>query len=133
MVGEERAEYQQRPIKSFRDLRVFRESYELALEIQEASKSFPREELYSLSDQIRRAARSVPANIAEGWAKREYELVFKRHLWDAHGSIHEVSVWLDFARDHGYLSADSAAEFAKRAERIGGMLHQLLRRWKTIA
>lgn len=76
------------------DLEVFNLSYRFAMDIFNASRIFPKEERYSLIDQIVRASRSISANIAEGWAKRIYEKEFKRHLIYALGSVEEVKTWL---------------------------------------
>lgn len=83
-------------IKSVRDLEVYRLALELAMEVFELTKKFPKEEKYSLTDQIRRSSRSVPINIREGFAKRRYENLFIRHLNDAMGSSEETRGWLDF-------------------------------------
>lgn len=77
-------------IKSLKDLKVYQLAYELAMEIFEITKTFPPEEKYSLTDQIRRSSRSVPINIREGFAKRKYEQIFIRHLNDALGSSEET-------------------------------------------
>src|SRR3989338_7962019 len=84
-----------RAIRSFKDLEVYQDGFNLAMDIFKLTQEFPREELYSLATQMRNASRSVPANIAEGWAKRHHELVFKRQLLDAIGSANEMLVWLD--------------------------------------
>ena len=91
-------------MKGHRDLRVFQLSYSLAMEIFNLTKSFPKEELYSLTDQIRRSSRSVAVNIAEGFRKRQYSKVFLNKLSDSDGEATETQVWLDFALDCGYLS-----------------------------
>ena len=88
----------------FRDLKVYQLAYQLAMEIFQASKSFPVEEKYSLTDQIRRASRSVAANIAEGYRKKRYPKMFVSKMIDADGEATETQVWLDFARDCGFLS-----------------------------
>lgn len=77
-------------IKSIKDLRIYIESYRLAMEVFSFTKQFPKEELYSLTDQIRRSSRSVPMNIREGYAKKKYEQIFIRHLVDALGSSEET-------------------------------------------
>ena len=77
-------------IKSITDLDVFRLAYQLAMDIFQIAKSFPKEEKYSLTDQIVRASRSIAANIAEGWGKRIYESEFKKHLIYAMGSLEET-------------------------------------------
>jgi len=91
------------PIKSFRDLEVYQLARKLALQIFELNKTFPPEEKYSLTDQIRRSSRSVKANIAVGWGKRIYEDVFKRHLIDAMGSLEETKSWLLSGYDCKYI------------------------------
>ena len=93
-------------IQSYKDLQVFGLSYELAMEVFRLTKKFPKEELYSLTDQMRRSSRSVTANIVEGWSKRRYENVFRRHLLDAIGSSDEIKVWLSFADDCNYITND---------------------------
>jgi len=77
-------------IRSIKDLRVYKRAYELTMEIFAITKRFPKEETYSLTDQVRRSSRSVAINIREGFAKRKYEQVFKRHLNDALGSSEET-------------------------------------------
>jgi four helix bundle protein len=90
-------------IKTIADLDVYMLSYRLAMEIFEITRSFPKEEKYSLTDQIIRSSRSITANIAEGWGKRSYENEFKRHLIYAMGSMEETKVWLNFAKDCNYI------------------------------
>ena len=93
-------------MRGHRDLKVFQLSYALAMEIFEVSKSFPREEVYSLTDQIRRSSRSVAVNIAEGFRKRQYPKVFVNKLSDSDGEATETQVWLDFALGCHYISED---------------------------
>src|SRR5437763_328330 len=92
-------------IKTFKDLDVYKLSYTTAMDVFQMSRTFPKEELYSLTSQIVRSSRSVSANIAEGWAKREYENIFKVHLISSLGSCAETENWLMFARDCGYISS----------------------------
>jgi len=120
-----------KPIKSYKDLKVYRLSYKLAIEIFHLSKKFPKEEIYSLTAQIRNSSRSVPANIAEGWAKRRYEQVFKRHLIDAIGSCEETKVWLDFSYDCDYIKSNEHKNFSVRYEEVSKMLNGLLEKWQT--
>jgi four helix bundle protein len=108
-------------VKTHRDLIVYQLSYKLAMEIFEITKSFPKDEIYSLVSQIRKSSRSVPANIAEGWAKRRYENVFLRHLNDANGSCEETKVWLDFSKDCKYTSEETCDKFANEYNRIGAI------------
>ena len=106
----------------FRDLKVYQLAYELAMEIFSESKSFPAEEKYSLTDQIRRSSRSVAGNIAEGYRKKRYPKMFVNKMADADGEATETQVWLDFARDCGYLSSERQANLTARYEEVGRML-----------
>jgi four helix bundle protein len=91
------------------DLEVYRKSFDAAMEVFRLSKSFPKEETYSLTDQIRRASRSVAANLGEAWRKRRYEAAFVSKLNDAESEAGETQVWLEFAVKCGYLDRDKAA------------------------
>ena len=84
-------------IRSFRDLNVYQNALDAAMEIYEISKSFPPEERFSLTDQFRRSSRSVCANIGEGWRKRRYQAAFISKLNDSEGEAAETQVWLDIA------------------------------------
>jgi four helix bundle protein len=106
----------------FRDLKVYQLAYRLAMEIFEVSKLFPAEEKYSLTDQIRRASRSVASNIAEGYRKKQYPRMFSNKMADADGEATETQVWLDFARDCRYLSSQRQEELTSGYEEIGRML-----------
>ena len=117
-------------IKTYRDLKVFQLSYDLATTIFDESKSFPKEETYSLTDQIRRSSRSVPVNIGEGWGKRKYENVFLRYLIDANGSCEETKIWLSFAKDCKYITAERYKNLFNGYNKIGAMLNSLLKNWK---
>jgi four helix bundle protein len=108
--------------QGFRDLKVYQLAYRLAMEIFRESKSFPHEERYSLTDQIRRASRSVASNIAEGYRKKRYPRMFVSKMADADGEATETQVWLDFARDCGYLSSARQVELTAGYEEIGRML-----------
>lgn len=110
-----------------RDLKVFRLAYTLAMEIFKLSKSFPQEERYSLTSQIWRSSRSVAANIAEGFRKRQYPNMFMSKLADSDAEATETQVWLDFARDCGYLATREHGTLAARYEEIGKMLHAMIR------
>ena len=118
------AEYQQ--LKGHRDLKVYQLAYKLAMDIFNISKSFPREEKYSLTDQIRRSSRSVAANIAEGFRKRQYPKMFVSELADANGEATETQVWLDFAHDSSYMSPNLHAELVKGYEEVGKMLGTIM-------
>ena len=120
-------------IRNYRDLEVYKLSYDLAMEIFWLSKKFPREEKYSLVSQMRNSSRSIPANIGEGWAKRSYENVFKRHLMDAIGSCDEIRIWLNFSHDCGYISKKEQERFTKGYDEAGKMLSGLFEKWQTFA
>ena len=85
--------------RGFRDLIIYQKAYKLALEIFKITKTFPQEEKYSLTDQIRRSSISVPANLSEAWAKRKYVKVFVNKLSDCLGEASETEVWLDMSYD----------------------------------
>ncbi len=119
------------PIRTYRDLVVFREAYQAALDVSKLSRSFPRLEQVELARQLRRAARSIPANIAEGWAKRNSAPEFKRYLQVAIGSCHETRTWLEMSRDEGYVAEGDCAKLQDRYDRIGVMLHKLWKQWRS--
>jgi len=114
--------------ESFQDLIVYRRARRLAKEIFRVSASFPREENYSLTSQIRRASRSVGAQIAEAWAKRRYTKHFVSKLTDAAAEGNETGHWLETAGDCGYLSADAVAELNSQLSEIGRMLSGMTRK-----
>ncbi|GJQ38548.1 MAG: four helix bundle protein [Anaerolineaceae bacterium] len=116
--------YQQ--LKGFRDLKVYQLAYKLAMDIFRESKSFPKDEKYSLTDQMRRSSRSIAANIAEGFRKRQYPKMFLSKLADADGETAETQVWLDFALDCEYLSKEKHDELLSRYEEIGKMLGAMM-------
>lgn len=108
--------------RGYRDLKVFQLAFQLALEIHKESKKFPIEERYSLTDQIRRSSRSIAANIAEGFRKRQYPKMFASKLADADGETSETQVWLDFAYCYQYLPADRYDRLINQYEEVGRML-----------
>ncbi len=110
----------------FRDLIVFQKSYRLAMEIFEISKTFPKEEKYSLTDQIRRSSRSIPTNIAESWAKRIYVKIFVNKFADALGEENETEIWLDFSRDCGYITNEKHDYFLNEYEEVRKMLISMM-------
>jgi four helix bundle protein len=113
-------------LRGHRDLKVFQAAYQLAMRVFHESKTFPREERFSLTDQIRRASRSVVANIAEGFRKRQYPNAFVSKLADADGEGAETQVWIDLARDCGYLSPELAGELTTGYEEVGRMLGSMI-------
>jgi len=112
--------------KSFRDLLVYKKARAVAKKIFELSKKFPKEELYSLTDQVRRSSRSIGAQIAEAWAKRRYERHFASKLSDADGEQLETQHWIETAEDCGYLSSSQAIEINDELSEIGRMLNSMM-------
>lgn len=104
------------------DLEVYKIAFEVAMEIFELSKSFPKEETYSLTDQIRRASRSVCTNIAEAWRKRRYETAFVSKLNDAEGEAAETQTWLEFSVRCGYLDRDIGRKLFRTYDEVISML-----------
>ena len=119
-------------IKSVRDLEVYRLAFELAMKVFELTKKFPKEETYSLTDQIRRSSRSVPINIREGFAKRRYENILLRHLTDAMGSSEEIRGWLDFSLGCGYINQDEHHSLDIKYDEVNAMLYSLINNWQTL-
>jgi four helix bundle protein len=117
-------------IRTYRDLEVFQESYAAALDVSKLAKRFPPFEQAELGRQIRRAARSIPANIVEGWAKRQSVAEFKRYLQVAVGSCDEVKMWLEMSKDEGYISQEIFEARTSRYNRIGAMLASLWKNWQ---
>lgn len=118
-------------IESVKDLHVYNKAYALAMDVFLITKKFPRDEQYSLIDQIRRSSRSIAINIREGFAKRRYNNVFIRHLNDALGSSEETRGWLEFGRDCGYLSNEQRDQLDKRYDEISAMLFSLMNKWQS--
>jgi four helix bundle protein len=98
-------------IQKHTDLEVYKKAFTVAMEVFQASKSFPKEETYSLTDQIRRSSRSVCANLAEAWRKRRYEAAFIAKLSDAESEAAETQVWTEFAVKCGYLARTAGKPF----------------------
>jgi four helix bundle protein len=115
-------------IRHFRELEVYRLGMESAMRIFEVSKLFPREEKYSLTDQIRRSSRSVSTNIAEGWRKRRYPNAFVSKLSDADAEAAETQVWLEFAFKCGYLDQKLRGQLDDAYDHIMGKLVNMLTR-----
>ena len=115
-------------LRGYRDLKVFQMAYKLAMEIFHLSKSFPHEEIYSLTNQMRRSSRSVTANLAEGFRKRRYPNMLINKLTDCDGECAETQVWLDFALDWGYLSKENHDRLIKDYEEVGRMLAGMLKK-----
>ena len=113
-------------IESFRDLRVYQLAFELQQNVFELSKSFPPEEKYSLTSQIRRSSRSVGANITEAWQKRRYPAHFVSKLSDSDGEQAETQHWLETASACQYISATKKLELATQYMDVGRMLGRMM-------
>lgn len=119
------------PIRTYHDLDVFQESYASALAVSKLAEKLPGFEQFELARQMRRAARSIPANIVEGWAKRASAAEFKRYLQVSIGSCAEIRLWLELSKDEGYITDVDCKEFVGRFNRIGAMLQSLWKQWKS--
>ena len=113
-------------ISSFKDLRVYKLAFEIQQEIFETSKRVPTEERYALTDQIRRASRSIGANLAEAWQKRRYVAHFVSKLTDADGEKAETQHWLDTATACDYVSEREQTALLEKCTRVGQMLGPMM-------
>ena len=109
-------------IKHHWELDVYKMSMEAAMDIFHASKRWPKEEMYSLIDQIRRSSRAVCAAISEAWRRRKYEAVFVSKLSEAEGEADETQTWLEFAVKCGYLERKEGARLFKQIDQVIGKL-----------
>ena len=109
-------------IKYHWQLDVYKLAVDAAMDIFECTKSFPKEELYSLTDQIRRSSRSVSAQIAEAWRRRKYEAVFVNKLNESEGEAAESQGWLEYAVKCGYLNRNKGQQIHRNYDRILGKL-----------
>ena len=105
-------------IQNHTDLQAYQKAFEAAQKIFKLSKTFPKEETYSLTDQVRRSSRSVCANIAEAWRKRRYEAAFISKLSDSEAEAAETQVWLEFAVDCEYISKEEARQLYRTYNEI---------------
>ncbi len=112
--------------KGYKDLKVYQLAYESAMEVFEITKKFPIEERYSLTDQIRRSSRSIPANIAEAWKKRVYPRMFISKIVDAAGEAGETEVWLDISKDADYVSKEQYDGLISRYDEVNRMLYGMI-------
>jgi four helix bundle protein len=113
--------------KSAKDLEVYRLAFDLAMRIFENSKSWPKEEKYALTDQVRRSSRSVCANLRDAWAKRRYTAHFLSKITDEDAENSETDTWLEFAKSSGCLSAEQYKELAGQVAAVGRMLGAMLK------
>lgn len=110
----------------YKDLIAYKKGFSLAMEIFKVSKSFPKEETYSLTDQIRRSSRSVCANIAEAYRKRRYVKHFISKLTDSDGENSETSTWLDFAFECEYITKETHLDLNHKAVEIGKLINFMI-------
>jgi len=115
-------------VQSFRDLIVYKKSRQLQQEIFKITKSFPKDETYSLTDQIRRSSRSIGANLAEAWAKRRYEKHFISKLTDSDGEQMETQHWIETVLDCGYIDQKTGSQLLENCIEIGRMLGSMIQK-----
>ena len=109
-------------IQKHTELEVYQKAFDVSMRIYQLSKEFPKEETYSLTDQIRRSSRSVCANLAEAWRKRRYEAAFIAKLSDAESEAAETQVWLQFAVECAYLGRDRAVPLYQAYDEVVRMI-----------
>lgn len=117
-------------IQSYRDLEIYKRSYELALDVHRLTFTLPETEKYELSSQIRRAAVSIPLNIAEGYGRKDSKAEFKHFLRNALGSCNEMRVLIDMCKDLGYFEEKVYLSLAEEYEVLGKQINKLIRTWK---
>ncbi len=115
-------------LKRVNDLDAYKLSFEAAMQIFEISKKFPKDEKYSLTDQVRRSSRAVCANLAEGWRKRKYIKVFVNKLSDAEAEAAETQTWLEFALASKYIDKKTFTELNDKYEHIYAMFNVMERK-----
>lgn len=111
---------------SFKDLTAYKKAFKLAMDVFLISRKFPKEETYSLTDQIRRSSRSVAANLAEGYRKRNYPAYFLSKMIDCDGENSETQVWLDFAIACQYISELEHQSLTESTDEVGKLLYHLI-------
>ncbi len=112
--------------KNFKETKVYKKAFELAMEIYKLSSSFPKEETYSLTDQIRRSSRSVCTNMGEAFRKRRYPAHFVSKITDCDAENSETGIWLDFALACNYIPNELRREMSTKSEEIGRMLNHMI-------
>ena len=113
----------------YHGLEVYKKSYQLALEIHKITLAFPRHEQYEIAQQLRKSTKSIPVNLAEGMGKQSSKAEVRRFVQIAMGSCDESRVWLEFARDLGYMLKQDHSAFEKRYQEVGRMLRGLINRY----
>ena len=117
-------------MQSYRELEVYQKSYALTLQIYRTARTFPREEMFGLTSQIKRAAYSIPLNVAEGYGKKSSVNEFKRFIMMALGSSDEMQVILELCKDLEFIKQEQYEELSSEYERVGKMLTRMLQVWK---
>lgn len=110
----------------FQDLLAYKKSFDLAMQIFEVSKRFPKEETYSLIDQIRRSSRSVTVNISESYRKRKYPNHFVSKLTDSDAENSETQTWLDFSLACNYINEELFKELINKSEEVGKLINYMI-------
>lgn len=113
-------------MSSFKDLVVYKKAFKLAMEIFEITKSFPKEEIYSLTSQIRKSSRSVCSNLGDGYRKRQYEAHFISKISDADMENSETQAWLDFSLECKYINKDLYEDLTQKSEEVGRLLNDMI-------
>jgi len=111
---------------SFKTLKAYQKGFDLAMDIFEISKSFPKEEKYSLTDQVRRSSRSVCANISEAYRKRKYEKHFISKLTDSDAENSETQTWINFANACNYISKDTKDMLEEKSLEVGRLINYMI-------
>ena len=120
-----------KPIATFEDLEVFKRAYRVSLEVHRITLTLPQAEQYGLADQIRRASKSICANLAEGFGKQSYSPTeFKRYIQISIGSADEMRVWIRYCLDLGYIDQDTWQHWRDEYQEIAKMLQGLSKSWK---
>lgn len=113
-------------LRSHSELDVYKRAFAVSMKLFDASKKFPSEEKYSLTDQMRRSSRSVCSNLAEAWRKRRYEAAFIAKLNDSEGEAAETQVWIQYAVECQYLDREAAVELYTEYDAVLGMLVNMI-------
>ncbi len=117
-------------IYDYRDLEVYQEAFNLALQIHKLTLRFPKYEIYEMGQQMRNASKRIASCIAEGFGKKDSEAEFKRFISMAHGSVQEMKVWLEFAEALGYSSERHLQQLWQSYDRLGKRLYRLRESWQ---
>ena len=110
----------------FKETKVYQKAFALAMDIFEVTKTFPKEEIYSLTDQVRRSSRSVCSSLAEAYRKKQYPAHFVPKVSDGDMENSETSVWLDFSFHCNYITKEKYEELLLKNEEVGKLLHHML-------